>query len=213
MTINTTLTFDDENDKLLIGYLSNLKEQHKVGDFLTYCVKNYNTEAKFQSSIKQTSTQKQELTVRLNKIHEIALKCYCLLGVGERIGLEEQVNQTMLSEFILYKQIKELQNLFGVEYPFDYDIKDVTQYADEVVEYIIHSYDGILNQVKQSTVTISNQSKEITQVKEQSKEEQDNKQNNKDNKQDNQQSEIQPIKFGEDLDNESLDDLLDFAGY
>lgn len=196
LTLNTVLNIEDNS---ILKHLIDLKEQHKAGEFIVYCIKNYHKAQDFSRQMEQTKQQIQELNNKFDKLQEMTLKTYCLLEVGKRLGLEETPKNLILSEFILNKQLKELNNLLGVEIR---ENKDATKYADDVVEYIINSYDSVLKQV----VSIANTPQILQAVEELP--EQEVQASEQANEPEEQISKEEPKAFGEGIE---LDDLLDFC--
>lgn len=144
MTINTTLNFDD-SERSVVENLMRLKDQHRVGEYISYCVKNTTALKEFNEKVERTKVQLMALQEQINKISEIANKTYCLLEVGKRLGLEEQPKSLLASQFILQRKLNEINDILGVDIS-EVNTKDITSFGDEATEYILTSYDSMLKE-------------------------------------------------------------------
>jgi hypothetical protein len=199
LTINTSLNFDDSDDYIVDKLLS-LKDQHKVGDFLVYCVKNYSKEQEYSNKNQVAEQLIVELQNKINAIWDMALKTYGLLEIGKRVGLEKSPKNLMLSSYLLNRELNKIQELLNIDITSIPD-KSITQQADDIIEYIIHSYDGLLGEIKTlqtDIINIQSSQSASEQVTEKPKEPVDVE-----------QGQEVPKKFGE---NEDLSDLMDFCG-
>lgn len=76
-----------------------------------------------------------------------------MLGqMGKHLGLEEKADNELMAQFVIEKQLKELQDALGISLTssvFASNRKqDIEKIADDALEYIIESYSGIVNELK-----------------------------------------------------------------
>lgn len=201
ITLNTILNFDDY-DTQIVDNINKLKDQHKIGDFIAYCIKNYHRERNYaeqEQRIKQTQNAVIKLSRQISDIWDMAFKSYCLIAVGKRIGLENSAQNMMLSSFLLNKELNKIQEILDMPIT-ELSNQEVAKMADEVVEYIIHSYDRILGEI------VSLQSSLIGKMP---LEQNTNIETLEEEEQTEEPTEEPPKEFGE---GEDMDALLGFCG-
>lgn len=178
--LGSQLTFDDEKEQDLITVIEQLNKSHKIGQFISHLlrlaienpdiveVKNgqcekgeimrlmdaygisYNRDKFFKDITKEVADMKK----KIDSIYELSYKTYMLALMGKQLGLEEKSNNALMADFILERQLKDIQDKLGL---IIYDqvyasnkLDDTHERANEALEYIIESYSGIVNELKSS---------------------------------------------------------------
>lgn len=181
--LGSMLSFDDEKEKDIIEMIEKLNSSHKTGQFLSNLIRiAFDTPEllyKKDDGYEQSSLLNQlasmslseerhkffnsvtkdinKMTSKIDSIYEMALKTYTLSLMGKHLGLSEKSDNLLLSTFILEKQLKELKDILGVDslnqiYASDKK-EDIHKTAENILEYIIESYDNIINQLKSNLFT------------------------------------------------------------
>lgn len=181
--VSSNLPFDEEQEQDIIKYLEKLQDSHKIGQFLATVVRaaydcpellsmnedNASTgpTAKqiqdlgmapsryqfFKSVTKEVSDMKD----KVDKIYDMVLKTYELALMGKHLALEDKSKNEILANFILQKQLKDLQDALGVQLTSSVfasnKTQDVEKLANEVLEYIINSYDSVISELKDTVAS------------------------------------------------------------
>lgn len=168
--LRSVMYLDSKKEKDLINYVAELKHSHKLGEYIAICIRTcwenpeildkagYKTEhcgmtEKRTKFFNDVNRQMNELRYKVNKIYDIALKDYSLAQFGKLIGLSEKSKNLLRTEFILRRQIDELSRILGVSNlssGWESESNINTAKADELLELIIQSYDGIVSELKAS---------------------------------------------------------------
>ena len=118
-----------------------IKALDEAGIF--YSRKNF-----FDSLTKEVNLMKQ----KVDKMYEMVLKTYILGQMGKKLGLEEKADNLLMAQFVVEKQLKEIQDLLGITLGSSVlasnKKQEVEKIADNALEYIIESYSGIMNELK-----------------------------------------------------------------
>ena len=172
------LSFDEQQEADIIKLLEKLNSSHKSGKFfanliriacdcpevldrredgyvpgtvlgvLEQCEMHYTRDNFFKALSKEVNDMK----VKVDKMYDMVLKTYMLAQMGKHIGLEGKADNQLMAQFITEKQLKDIQDLLGVTLHssvFASNKKaDVEKLGDEVLEYIIESYSGIINELQ-----------------------------------------------------------------
>ena len=175
------LSFDEQQEADIIKLLETLNSNHKSGKFfanliriacdcpevldkrengyvpgtmlgvLEQCGVHYTRDNFFKALNKEVNDMK----VKVDKMYEMVLKTYMLAQMGKHIGLEEKSDNLLLSQFVVEKQLKDIQDLLGVTLNssvFASNKKaDVEKLGDDILEYIIESYSGIVSELQKLT--------------------------------------------------------------
>lgn len=192
----SSLKFDSEKEKDLINLMENLNATHGTGKFMSNLIRvaadcpeimakapatyekgelmkqldmngvSYSRMRFFNSVSKDV----QDMKDKVDSIYDMCLKMYILAQVGKQIGLEKKSEQGLLASFVLEKQLRELQeklgeNIYNQAFASN-KIEDTRKRGDDALQYIIESYDSILNELKAmvnvQTVQIPVQSEVVT---------------------------------------------------
>lgn len=166
--LNSIVSLDTKKEKDLISFLEKCRDSRRLGDFVTICVRacwdnpkileksgyNINSNSLTAERIKyfkDIEDKLNNLVIKVNEIYDIAFKVYMLSLMGKKLGIEEQSLNTLKAQFILQKQLNEFRSILGIEnlvYESD-KIADIQSKADDILEYIINSYDGIVTELKE----------------------------------------------------------------
>lgn len=166
--LNSILSLDVQKEKDLINFLERCRDSRRLGDFVTICVRacwenpklleecgyTINSRGLTEERIKYFSNLENELNKlasKIDKIYDMALKVYMLSLMGKKLGIEEQSLNTLKAQFILQKQLNEFKGILGIEntiYESD-RVLDVQAKADDMLEFIINSYDGIISELRE----------------------------------------------------------------
>jgi hypothetical protein len=138
---------DRGNGKVRQGEL--LKQIHEAGIA-------HNREQFLRGLAKDVDDMKK----KVDKIYEMTLKEYTLAQFGKQIGLEDKSRNLMASSFVLERQMNELNNELGrgtLDLTFESSkMQSVEKHADDVLEYILETYDGIVTELKNTMMPVQN---------------------------------------------------------
>ena len=134
------LSFSEEQESDIIAVIQQLNSTHKTGQFLSNLIRialecpevidkgngrfeqgallrhmdacgiSYDRRQFMQSVTKEIADMKK----KVDSIYDIAMKTYTLALMGKHLGLEEKSNNSLMSTFILERQLKDLQTSLGV---------------------------------------------------------------------------------------------------
>lgn len=181
--LSSNLPFDEEQERDIIKYVEALKNSHKIGQFLATLIRaafdspellekkdgvlaegaiakqiqdlgmSYDRYQFMKSVSKEVSSMKS----KVDEIYGMVLKTYELALIGKRLGLEEKAKNEVLANFILQKQIKDLQDVLGIQLTSSVfaanKAKELDEFAQEALEYIINSYDSVVTELKDIVTT------------------------------------------------------------
>lgn len=172
------LSFDEQQEADIIKAIEKLNATHKAGQFMSNIVRLafdcpdimdkssgayekgavikaldeagifYSRKNFFDSLTKEVNLMKQ----KVDKMYEMVLKTYILGQMGKKLGLEEKADNLLMAQFVVEKQLKEIQDLLGITLGSSVlasnKKQEVEKIADNALEYIIESYSGIMNELK-----------------------------------------------------------------
>lgn len=174
------LAFDEEQESDIVDAVKELNSTHKMGQFVSNIlrlafanpevieVKNGKVckgailkamdavgltydRHKYMTQVNKELKQMKE---RIDSIYEMSLKTYNLALMNKYLGIEEKSDNNLRATFILEKQLKEMYNKLGVStlgQVFVSNKLDRTHdIANDAMEYILESYDGIIQELKKS---------------------------------------------------------------
>ena len=176
--LGSQLTFDEEQEADIIKAVEAMNASHKSGQFISNLIRiafdcpeimdnnngkyekgailkamentglSYNRQAFMYQITKEVDAIKQ----KVDKMYDMVLKTYILGQMGKQIGLVEKADNELMAQFIVEKQLKELQDTLGISLTSSVlasnKKKDTEKIANEALEYIIESYSGIVNELK-----------------------------------------------------------------
>ena len=178
------LSFDEQQEADIIKAIEKLNATHKAGQFMSNIVRLafdcpdimdkssgayekgavikaldeagifYSRKNFFDSLTKEVNLMKQ----KVDKMYEMVLKTYILGQMGKKLGLEEKADNLLMAQFVVEKQLKEIQDLLGITLGSSVlasnKKQEVEKIADNALEYIIESYSGIMNELKNTQPVI-----------------------------------------------------------
>lgn len=169
--LGATLSFNKEQEKDIVMQLEKLKSRHKLGEFISHCIrvvlenKEFAEEHGFNierfgltDNRKKFFDAVREETDRMNKkidaIYDMAYKTYSLALFNKKIGMEDKSRNLLQAQFVLQKQMREMSRILGVENISQvYEsnrVNDVERNVDETLEFIINYYDGVVNELQEN---------------------------------------------------------------
>ena len=179
--LSSNLPFDEEQEKDIIEFVEGLKDKHKIGQFLATIIRAaYDSPElldKGTGNVGQTAKQIQDLGMsasryqffksvtkevtdmkeKVDKIYDMVLKTYELALMGKHLGLEDKSKNEIMANFIVQKQLKDLQDTLGIQLTSSVfasnKAQDVEKLANEVLEYIINSYDSVISELKDTVAS------------------------------------------------------------
>ena len=184
--LSSVLSLDESKEKDLIDQLESLKGSHRLGDFISACVRIcYDNPELFKEagytngtfSMRLTKNRENffsdleseldELRNKVNKVYDMANKVYMLALFGKKqLGMEDKALNLLQTTFVLQRQVDELSTIFGVssiKNIWDSNrLSEISKKADEVLEYIIDAHSNLIEEIK--TVYIERNSTVTTQV-------------------------------------------------
>lgn len=171
LKLGTTLSFSGEQERDIVVQLESLKKRHKLGDFISSSLRvifenpdfaqenglNLNTfgltdnrKEFFNAVLKKTD----DMGFKIDEIYKMALQTYTLATFNKKIGLEDKSKNILMSQFILQKQLSDLCNLLGVDRVGNlYEANklfDISKNVEDMLEFIITYYDGIISEIKEN---------------------------------------------------------------
>ena len=159
LKVNTQISLEQEKDKDIITLLEDLKEGHRIGQFLGDLVKavvdnpygikaedfvkKYNADNIRNTYFKFLDSEMKQIRSKVDEMYKMVTDMYILTKFGKHIGLEGKAENVMSAQFIVEKQLKEIERILGVNLRAAYEsdkIQDITELAESALEYIINTY-------------------------------------------------------------------------
>lgn len=180
--LGSTLTFNKEKEADLIKKIEYLTDRHMLKDFIANMLRialdspeSLNSKKEISAKMneieqcgmlksrkeyfEQISRDISDIRHKVDLIYNMSLKTSLLGMTGKRLGIEEKSNNLLCAQFILQKQLEELCETLGVkslDHVYESNkIKDTQKFAEDILEYIIESYDGLLNEVVSNRSIVS----------------------------------------------------------
>lgn len=176
--LGSQLSFDEQQEADIIKAIETMNASHKSGQFISNLIRiafdcpeimdnnsgkyekgailkamensglSYNRQAFMYQITKEVDAMKK----KVDEMYSIILKTHMLGQMGKHLGLEEKADNELMAQFVIEKQLKELQDALGISLTssvFASNKKqDIEKIADDALEYIIESYSGIVNELK-----------------------------------------------------------------
>lgn len=106
------------------------------------------------------SAKVDKLWEQVADIRKMTLQVYTLAQMNKFVGLEGKSENTLRASFVLERQLSDLQKSLGTlindKQFIDVKLKNSKEFADETLEYIITTYDGIVNEIRNQFSTVNN---------------------------------------------------------
>lgn len=184
--LGSQIAFDEQQEADIIKAIEAMNASHKSGQFLSNLIRiafdcpeimdknngKYekgaiiraieNTGISFnrEAFMKQITKRVDDLQKKVDSMYNIVLKTYILAQMGKQLGLEEKAGNEVLAQFIVEKQLKELQDILGISLTSSVYAsnrkQDIEKIANDALEFIIESYSDVLNELK-AIVEVANQ--------------------------------------------------------
>lgn len=172
--LGSTMSYDPKKEKDMIEELDKLRASHKQGEYISNLIRiafkypnemrklgfrpeNYGVDHDRQKFFRYLAKQVDEMSCKVDKIYDMAVKTYSLAMFNKKIGLEQKSTNLLQTQFVLQRQIAELCDTLGISnlgHTFESNkVYNVAKNVDETLEFIIDYYDGIVNEIKQNLVT------------------------------------------------------------
>lgn len=166
--LGATICFDKHKEKDLIDQVEQLASARKLGDFIADALRvvlenpelmekkgmrigKYGLTGGREEYFSKIREDMDILSSKVDKIYEMALKAYTLGAFGKRMGISGKSENTMMAGFILERHIEETCSALGINrfnHIYESDkLGDAKDRANEILEYIIESYDGITDEI------------------------------------------------------------------
>lgn len=180
--LGSILSFDEDKEKDMIEIMEYLNSTHTTGRFFSNLVRiafdnpeiiklskdgvekgkilqqmdEVGFSKKRDKFFKDIASEMLDIKKKIDMVYEMSLKTYTLAQMGKHLALEQKSENTLRAEFIIEKQLKDLQDKIGLTLggtPFESGkLMETEKKADDILEYIIESYDNILNEIKERFV-------------------------------------------------------------
>lgn len=136
--------------RLVLDDPSLLRQEENMKELLDFMNKTNLTPnaAKFYA---QASKEINEMRAKIDDIHTMCKETYTLALFGKTLGLEEKTHNLLSAEFLLQKQLREIEDRLGIVAQSAYlssKLKDSKKDAEDALAYIIEHYDGIVSEIK-----------------------------------------------------------------
>lgn len=226
--LGPTLKFDPVKEKDILNAIEVLSSGKKLGDLVSHLLRlafespevygngqevrqlvdkmmEYGMSPTRYNFFNQVSKEMETIKKKVDTIYDMTYKMYTLAQMGKFLGLEEKADNSFRATFLLERQITEICTALGV-YNMNHSflsnkLEDTHQRAETVLEYIIESYDNIVNELKSSmTLQVTDVRQIINQLPA------DNLQNNQTGISENIGDNIyNTLKNDEDIDDDFVD--------
>lgn len=179
--LGSVLSFDEQKEADIIKVIEYLNSSHKTGQFMSNLIRiafdcpeilsrnasgNLETGERVKAIeqlgfsdtrkafINAVTKEVSDMKAKVDKVYDMTLKLYTLAQMGNRLGIEDKTKNLMISQFIIEKQLQELQALLGVALQDNIyasnKAANTEKIADEALEYIIESYGSLLTEMSES---------------------------------------------------------------
>lgn len=174
--LGSTLVFDKEKEKDIIDLVNTATNQHKLGEILSHLLRiwfetpeklmepsneiikaimdmeKYGMTPRRYEFFDEVSKEIEDMKNKVDEIYEMCREMHTLAKFGKRLGLEEKANNMLMAEFMAEKQLTDLCNKLGIDnvnHTFiSNKLEDANQKSEDTLEYILTSYDSIINELK-----------------------------------------------------------------
>lgn len=191
--LSSMLSFDEEQEKDIIQLIESLNASHKTGQFISNLIRlavdapelleisdgryksknvdfsyieklgmSYNRK-KFMDSLKNDVNSLKD---KVDKIYDMTMNLVILAQMNKYLGLETKTKNVMTANFILERQLKQIQDALGMHDSIfaSNKIQNVENTADKALEFIIECYDGVVKELKETQTVQATQTTQATQV-------------------------------------------------
>lgn len=174
--LGSKLSFDEEQEADIIRTIESLSSRHKLGQLISDLIRlaidnpkileesdkmyerndtlnllnsvdGFKNRADFLNSI---TSEVRSMKTKVDEMYNMVFKTYTLAQMGKHLGLESKSENLLMAQFTIEKQLQELQDMLGTEINSVYasnKLVNTKKLADDILEYIITSYDGITKEI------------------------------------------------------------------
>lgn len=177
--------YDTETEQDLANVIKSLSSSHRLGEFISYMfrmaiedptilenkdgVVKYGTVTEKLKSLGHTDKRRKQLEELADKIFDVKLEadkiykmCYemhLLAQINKLTGIEEKADRTMIKEFMLERELKDICSEIGTSAIFYKDMLDREHKKEEdSLTYILKAYGSIIDDLKEQVEKLNNTS-------------------------------------------------------
>lgn len=181
--------YDTETEQDLANVIKSLSSSHRLGEFISYMfrmaiedptilenkdgVVKYGTVTEKLKALGHTDKRRKQLEELADKIFDVKLEadkiykmCYemhLLAQINKMTGIEEKADRTMIKEFMLERELKDICSEIGTSATFYKDMLDREHKKEEdSLTYILKAYGSIIDDLKEQVEKFSKASNEST---------------------------------------------------
>ena len=175
--------YDTETEQDLANVIKSLSSSHRLGEFISYMfrmaiedptilenkdgVVKYGTVTEKLKSLGHTDKRRKQLEELADKIFDVKLEadkiykmCYemhLLAQINKLTGIEEKADRTMIKEFMLERELKDICSEIGTSATFYKDMLDREHKKEEdSLTYILKAYGSIIDDLKEQVEKLNN---------------------------------------------------------
>ena len=175
-----SISFDEAKEPEITACVRELSKSHKLGKFMAHLLRlafespeefgkgkevlqliekmyEYNMTPTRYSYFNQVAKDVEQMKKRVDDVYELAYKTYTLAQMGKHLGLEDKSKNMLMATFLLERQTSELCDKLGISninHQFlSGKLENTEKKAQDVLEYIIETYDDVIRELKASVVT------------------------------------------------------------
>lgn len=173
--IGSTLVFNKEKESDIINKVEYLAKRHKLGLFIANLIRvafdspyklesmeelrkvfkeleDYGISLDRHKFFNEVEKELRDIKIKVDAIYNMGLKLLILAQVGKVIGLEDRSKNLLSTQFILQRELNMVCDKLGISsggFIYNSDkLRNIEEYAEEVLEFIINSYGDIINELK-----------------------------------------------------------------
>lgn len=177
--------YDTETEQDLANVIKSLSSSHRLGEFISYMfrmaiedptilenkdgVAKYGTVTEKLKALGHTDKRRKQLEELADKIFDVKLEadkiykmCYemhLLAQINKLTGIEEKADRTMIKEFMLERELKDICSEIGTSAIFYKDMLDREHKKEEdSLTYILKAYGSIIDDLKEQVEKLKNTS-------------------------------------------------------
>lgn len=173
--VSTYIELDDVTEKDIEQTLQEMINSRQLSAFSTNAIKlvleNQDLLDKCKVGDKQIISTREkffnDLTTKVKELEKTQLlleeevqRLVEFIKLRKMIGMEEKIDNVMCSQFLIKRQMKMLNRQLGRigtdlvidRRTVEKDILEMTKQAEDLLEFTIEHYDGVINELKQMTV-------------------------------------------------------------
>lgn len=181
--------YDTETEQDLANVIKSLSSSHRLGEFISYMfrmaiedptilenkdgVVKYGTVTEKLKALGHTDKRRKQLEELADKIFDVKLEadkiykmCYemhLLAQINKITGIEEKADRTMIKEFMLERELKDICSEIGTSATFYKDMLDREHKKEEdSLTYILKAYGSIIDDLKEQVEKFNKASNEST---------------------------------------------------